>query len=250
MPDALAQALATPGLGWLLLAVCVAGLVRGFAGFGSAMIIMPVASSLLSPVGALVFVTMTDLFGPLPNLARALKDGNRADALRLGFGALLAMPAGVWAVSRLDAEIFGWMVSCVVLGLLALVMAGWRYRGMLTARLIVATGALGGFLGGLTGLAGPPVIMLYMASALPAAAIRANFLLYLLTIDLSMIVTLTLFDLLETGAMLVGVILAAPYMLSNALGARLFHPRAEPVFRAVAYTVIALSAGLGLPLWH
>jgi uncharacterized membrane protein YfcA len=250
MPEALSQALATPGLGWLLVAVCVAGLVRGFAGFGSAMIIMPVAGSLLSPVGALVFLTMTDLFGPLPNLPRALKDGNRADALRLGFGALLAMPLGIWAVSRLDAEIFRWMVSCLVLVLLGLVMAGWRYRGALTARLIVATGGLGGFLSGLTGLAGPPVIMLYMASALPPATIRANFLLYLFMIDLLMIATLLLFGLLESGPMLVGLLLAAPYMLSNAVGGWLFNPRAEPAFRAVAYTIIAVSAALGLPLWH
>ena len=42
MPDWASEVLAIDGLSWLLLAVCVAGTVRGFAGFGSAMIIMPV----------------------------------------------------------------------------------------------------------------------------------------------------------------------------------------------------------------
>ena len=250
MPDILGQALALPGLVWMLVTVCVAGLIRGFSGFGSAMVIMPVASSVLSPVGALVFLTMVELFGPLPNLPRALREGERGDVLRLGLGVVVAMPLGVWAVSHVNAELFGWAVSCVVLILLCLLMAGWRYRGRLTPALIVGTGGLGGFLGGLTGLAGPPVIMLYVASTLPAATIRANFLLYLLIIDTLMIVSLAVFGLLETGSMVAGLLLAVPYMLANAAGAALFTPRAEPVFRVVVYGLIAVSAVLGLPLWN
>ena len=114
MPDVLGQALALPGLVWMLVTVCVAGLIRGFSGFGSAMVIMPVASSVLSPVGALVFLTMVELFGPLPNLPRALREGERGDVLRLGLGVVVAMPLGVWAVSHVNAELFGWAVSCGV----------------------------------------------------------------------------------------------------------------------------------------
>lgn len=250
MPDALGAALAMPGLVWLLIAVCVAGLVRGFSGFGSAMIIMPVASSVLAPISALVFLTMTELFGPLPNLPGALRDGDRSDVLRLGSGAVMAMPPGILAVSRVNPDLFGWAVSCVVLVLLCLLLAGWRYRGRMTPALIVGTGGLGGFLGGLVGLAGPPVIMLYMASTRPVATIRANFLLYLMTVDMLMIVTLAGFGLLQSDPMIAGLLLAVPYMLANVAGAALFRPRAEPVFRLVAYGIIAMSAIVGLPLWN
>ncbi|MCB1311803.1 MAG: sulfite exporter TauE/SafE family protein [Sedimentitalea sp.] len=248
MPDALAQALALPGLGWLLVAVIAAGLVRGFSGFGSAMIIMPVASSVLSPVGALVLLTMTELFGPMPNLPGAWRRGDRADVGRLLLGAALAMPIGIWAVSKVSAEIFGWWVCGVVLVLLVLLIAGWRYRGALTPGLVSVTGALGGFFGA-AGVAGPPVIMLYMASTLPPATIRANFLLYLFGIDLLMLLILSASGLLDSVAMIAGLVLAVPYMATNILGAALFVPRAEPVFRAVAYAIIAASALIGLPLW-
>lgn len=249
MPDAFTQALATPGLGWLMLAVCVAGLVRGFSGFGSALIIMPVASSVLSPVSAIVFLTVTELFGPLPNLPGAWRTANRPDVMRLAGGALLAIPVGVYSLSRVSPEFFGWAVSIVVLILLVPLIAGWRYRGRLTPRMVTATGALGGFLSGSTGLPGPPVIILYMASALPVSVIRANFLLYLFMIDVMMMGVVAAFGLLELAPIVVGLVLTVPYMLANAVGAKLFRPESEHLFRATAYVIIAASAILGLPVW-
>ena len=40
MPDRLNDALALPGIGWLMIVLLLAGLVRGFSGFGSALIII------------------------------------------------------------------------------------------------------------------------------------------------------------------------------------------------------------------
>ena len=49
MPDALAQALATEGLWALCLIYLAAGVVRGFSGFGTALIVVPVAGIYLEP---------------------------------------------------------------------------------------------------------------------------------------------------------------------------------------------------------
>jgi len=249
MPEVTSAALGVPGLGWLLVAVIVAGLVRGFSGFGSAMIIMPVASSVLNPVAAIVFLTMTDLVGPLPILPRALREGNRADVLRLGLGVAIAMPVGVAGLAYMSPDFFGWLVSATVMIMLGLLMTGWRYRGILTPRLVLGTGVLGGFLSGLTGMAGPPVIMLYMASTLPVKVIRANLILYLLTIDLLMIATIAAFGLFDAVPVIIGLVLAVPYMLTTLVGARFFRPGGEHLFRRVAYAIIAASALMGLPLW-
>ena len=250
MPDVLAEVLALPGLGWLVLAVSVAGIVRGFAGFGSAMIIMPVASTVLNPVAAITFMMATELLGPVPNVAGAWRSAAKDDVLRLALGAAVGLPIGVLALANMPAELFGWLVSLTVLGLLAALMAGWRYRGRLTPSLVTGTGALGGALAGSVGLAGPPVIMLYMASLRPIAAIRANLTLYLVMIDLMMIAVIAAFGLLQAGAMIAGLLLSLPYMAVNWIGGRLFDPAREKLFRGVAYVIIAASAILGLPVWH
>jgi uncharacterized membrane protein YfcA len=249
MPEALAAALATDGLIWLALGVITAGLVRGFAGFGSAMIIMPVASSILSPFAAIAFLTIVEFFGPLPNLPDALRRGNRQDVARLLIGALIALPFGLWALSRLPPDVFGWGVSIIVLAVLALLIVGWRYGRPLGTAMLSGVGALGGFLSGVSGLPGPPVIMLYMSSRLPPSVIRANFLLYLFGIDLMMLVWLSWLGRLDAATFVIGGLLIPPYVAANVLGARLFRPEAEQKFRMIAYIIIAASAILGLPLW-
>ena len=250
MPDLVTAALALPGLWWLVGAITAAGLVRGFTGFGSALIIMPAASSVLDPFAALAFLTVVEFWGPLPNLPAALREGERREALRLLLGAAIGLPLGLWALSLLDPAVFGWSVSVIVLILLVLVMTGWRYGGTLSRPMVTAVGSLGGFLGGIAGVPGPPVIMLYMASALPIAVIRANFLLYLLGIDLLMIAMFLMFGLLDPLAITAGLLCVPLYMAANVAGAWLFDPQAERLFRAVAYIVIAASAILGLPVWE
>jgi len=250
MPDTLAQAIATPGLAWLGLAVLIAGLVRGFAGFGSSMIVMPVAASVLTPVQAILFMTAAELLGPLPNLPDALRKGSRPEVGRLMLGVLLGLPLGLWGLSVMSPEGFGWLVSGVVLGLLVLLMGGWRYSGPLTGPLVMATGAVGGFMTGVAGIAGPPVILLYMASRRPAAIVRANFLLYLLAIDVLLFLMLSGTGQVVWPVLWLGLLAGVPNLIGNMIGARLFHPSKERLFRAVAYIVIAASAILGLPLWN
>ncbi|WP_299733219.1 sulfite exporter TauE/SafE family protein [uncultured Tateyamaria sp.] len=249
MPDLLATALALPGVWWLVGAIVAAGLVRGFTGFGSALIIMPMASSVLDPFAALAFLTVVEFWGPLPNLRAAWRDGTPREAGLLLVGAAVGLPLGLLGLSMLDPEIFGWSVSITVMILLVLVMSGWRCAGSLRPGGVVGIGTMGGFLGGIAGVPGPPVIMFYMASAQAIAVIRANFLLYLLGIDVLMIVLFLGFDLLDPLALTVGLLCAPLYMCANVLGAWLFDPRSERLFRAVAYIVIAAAAIVGLPVW-
>lgn len=249
MPDILATALATEGLIWLVATVFIAGLVRGFAGFGSAMIIMPVASSVLTPVEAVIFLISAELIGPLPNAPSAWREGTPRDVGLLISGAVIALPIGVWSLSMMDQTLFGWVVSISVVTMLVLTVTGWRLRGALTRRLTVATGAVGGFMTSFAGIPGPPVIMLYMASSLPISVIRANFLLYLVALDLLLFPMLWLLGLMNWPIVFLGLLVGIPNLVANMLGARLFDPSNESVFRTVAYLVIAASAIIGLPLW-
>lgn len=243
------DALAYEGLIWLVAAVFVAGLVRGFSGFGTAMIYMPVATQVISPIWALTTVIIFDLFGPIPNVPRAWRDGQPRDVLRLGIGAMISLPFGVYLLTRIDPVNFRWMVSVVALILLALLIMGWRYKGVVTKALSYGIGVMGGFLGGFSGLSGPPVIMFYMSSALPAATIRANILLYLVITDLLSIAVFGANGILSLVPLVMGAILAVPFTVANVLGAAIFDPAKEMTYRRVAYGIIAISAASGLPLF-
>ena len=237
-------------LTFLAFGALVAGVVRGFAGFGTAMIYLPVAAQVLSPFAALTTLMVKDIIAPLMHIPRALRDGQPGDVVRLVLSAALFVPVGVWVLSIVHPDVFRWGVSLVALSLLAILILGIRYRGPITKRLLFGTGAVGGFLAGSVGLPGPPVILLYMASTLPSQAIRANNTLYLILADLLIVAVLWWNGYLVPSALALGALMILPYLLGNWLGALIFRPGHDALYRRVAYVIIAASALLGLPIWE
>lgn len=242
----LAQALALEGLGLVLLAAFVAGVVRGFAGFGTAMIFLPVAAIAVAPVWTITILIVMDIVGPMPAIPKALRDGHPRDLARLVAGMAVMLPLGFAVLFALPPEVFALGVSVISLGLLALLMAGVRYRGAMGPPLVFGTGGLAGFLGGAAGIPGPPVILLYMASPLPAQVIRANLTAFLFFFDLISLAGFAVSGRLDLLPVVVGLLCIVPSLAGNFLGGWIFRPGYERLYRGVAYAVIAASALRGL----
>ncbi len=238
------------GLLILSIGAFISGLVRGFSGFGTAMVYLPFAGSQLSPVWALTSMVIMDLTAPLTLVPKTFKDSYLPDIYKLGLGALITCPLGVLILVLLEPEIFRYSVSILTFVLLILLVIGFRYRGKLTAPLIIGTGGLGGFLSGTVGLPGPPVIMLYMASTLPVKTIRANIFIYLIFADLLLLGIFGFKDLLDLSAVFIGVIVMFPYLTALWIGSYFFDSEKEKQYRNTAYLIIFFSALIGLPIWY
>jgi uncharacterized membrane protein YfcA len=232
------------------LAALLAGIVRGFSGFGTALVFLPIAGIVLDPVSAVATVALMDLAGPVPVLVRVRKDVHGRDLARLVGGAIVALPLGLFLLTMVSSSIFRVTVSGISLAMLVLLMAGWRYRGALPHWGVVSIGGASGFLGGIAGVPGPPVIFAYMASTKPARVIRANISTYLYAYDWSVVMILSLAGRIDLPLVVSGLVLTLPNMVGNLTGAALFSPERERVFRAVAYVLIAGVALAGLPFWN
>lgn len=230
-------------------AALLAGLVRGFVGFGTAMVYLPIAGLFLSPVQALVTLTLIDLFGPIPVLRQVWPDAHRVDLRRLLIGVALALPLGIAALVVLNPEQFRTIVGFASLAMLLILITGWRYSGSLAPWAVYGTGGAAGFLGGVAGIPGPPVILIYMASPHPARVIRANTTLFLYGYDVMLLIALVVGVTIEWSYVWLGLLLIIPYLIGNLTGAALFVPQHERAFRWVAYLLIATSALIGLPIW-
>ena len=71
MPDIIAQVWATPGLPWIVLAISLAGIVRGFAGFGTALIFVPVAGIFWPPETVIAVIALTGIASTAALIPRA-----------------------------------------------------------------------------------------------------------------------------------------------------------------------------------
>jgi len=249
MPEALAGALTSPGLAWLAATFILAGLVRGFTGFGTALIFMPVGAIFLPVPVAIVIVTVSGMLTWPLIVPQAVRVADRREVVMLAGAALVTAPLGVWLLSWVERDILRWLVAAAAaLTLLALV-SGWRYRGRVRGAGLGAVGAVAGVLGGTTGLTGPPVILFYLAGQLEAVRVRANTIVFLALLDIGILANLAIRGLVDATALWLAVLLALPYAAGMVVGQRLFRPERERAFRGLAYAVIAGAILTGLPLF-
>jgi uncharacterized membrane protein YfcA len=162
----------------------VSGTARGFSGFGSALIFMPMASSMAAPRLVAALLLIIDFVAALPLAPNAWKHADRKATAVMVFGALIGVPIGTWFLSRLDPVTTRWIISAFVFALLMLLLSGWRYRGKDHAALAVGIGGLSGFCSGLAQTGGPPIVGYWLGRPLPSAIARANILLFFAASDL------------------------------------------------------------------
>jgi len=249
MPDPILAVWATPGLIWLLLAIGVAGIVRGFTGFGTALVFVPVAGIFLAPQTVVGVITLTGIASTTALLPRAWRQADRREVGLLALAALLTVPFGLWLMQALEPVTIRWVVAAVAAITLGALVAGWRFSGLVSRPVLLIIGAMAGILGGLTGLTGPVVILFYLAGQSAAQSVRANTILFLAVLDVVIAVNLLTRGVLESSTVILALTLAVPYFITSLIGQALFDPRHQRLYRWAAYSVIALAVLSGLPLW-
>ena len=146
----------------IAIAICaiafVSGTARGFSGFGSALIFMPLASSLAAPRLVAALLLIIDFVAAAPLVPNAWRHADRKATAVMVMGALVGVPIGTYFLSRLDPVTTRWIISGFVFALLMLLLSGWRYRGKDHPALSIGIGGLSGFCSGLAQTGGPPIV--------------------------------------------------------------------------------------------
>ncbi len=250
MPDMLAQLWLVPGLIWLLLAIAVAGLVRGFTGFGTALVFVPVAGIFLPPTTIVAAMAMTGMVSTFALIPRAWGQASRAEVGYLVLAALVTVPVGLLLLDWLDALTIRWLVAIIAGGTLCTLAAGWRFSGYVSRPGLLAIGALAGIVGGMTGMTGPVVILFYLAGQAAAQTVRANTILFLAVLDFAIAGNLFIRGSVGMDEVILAAALAVPYFTTTMIGQALFSPSRERIYRGLSYAVIGLAVVTGLPLWE
>lgn len=234
-------------LGFILAVTLVAGLARGFSGFGGALIFMPLASIVIDPKLATAALLMADGVAALSLIPGAAKNAGRKDPVLMACGALFGIPLGTALLVHIAPVTLRWGISLTVLAMLALLVSGWRYRGESRAPLTVLVGFISGTFSGAAQLGGPPVVAYLLGRDVPGRTIRAGIILFFALSSTISAVIYGANGLLTLDAVKLAVMIAPVFSLGLYSGARAFRFASERVFRAVCYGLIATAAIAGLP---
>ncbi len=232
----------------IILIVFVTGIVRGFSGFGSGMIIGPSAAAFFGPPMALAMISIMDAFPTLALVWQSRRHVNWRELIPVIMGYAMLVPLGVWVLKSGDPTAIRWFISISILTAVFILRSGWKYRGTRNAAVSVSVGGVGGFMGASAALPGPAVLVYWLASAAKAATVRANMIYYLFITDL-FIIAGYLFGGIYTWEALWRAVLCTPgYIIGMFIGTHFFASASDKTYRNVAFVMILIAAVTSLPI--
>ncbi len=229
-----------------ILATIVAGVMRGYAGFGTAVILAPIFATLWGTREGVPVMLLMELMITMQLAPKAWPEADRRVVLTLGGAALLTMPLGTYALFALDQETLRRLIGGFVLVFGCALMSGWRYRGGRPLWLNLSVGGVAGLLKGATGMSGPPVILYLLSGVEEAKRHRANLIIFFAIIAVSSVLGPFLFGLIDVATFARLAVVLPVMFLSVPLGVRAFHVVPQRMYRPFAMAVLLAAGGIAL----
>lgn len=221
----------------------IAGVMRGYSGFGTAVLLAPAYSVLWGPRIGVPVMLLMELAVSLQLLPKAFGQADRRVILPIGAAACLMTPFGAFVLLTADQDALRRAIGALVLVFGLLLASGWRYHGARPLPLNLAVGGLAGLLKGATGISGPPVILYMLAGPEAAKQHRANLILFFATISVISIIPPALGGLMGFQVIAKLLILLPVMLLSVPIGVRLFHVIPERLYKRLAL-IFLVATGL------
>lgn len=222
-----------------------AAFTKGFAGFGQALVAVPLLATTL---GVRMTGPLMSLFAVASNvylLARHRRDLNWREVWRLSAASLVAVPLGVWGLGTLDERI--------VLGILGFVLISYALYSLLgpalprieNRNLAFPFGFVCGLMGGAYNTAGPPAVIYGAFRGWEPAEFKGNLQAFFL-LNSTMVVPSHLLSGNYTPDVLRQFLLAVPFLLLGIFVGSRMDKHVSPVHFRKAVLVLLIILGLSL----
>ena len=225
-----------------LVAALAAAFVRGLAGFGMAILLVPVLGLAIPPTEAVVTANWLGIFIGLVGL-RAMLGASERSAFTIAGLAMVATPLGVWLLSVTDPALARLLIALVALVAFALVLLpkrpdGHQPSGIETGGTGIACGVLTGF----AGMPGVPVVPFYLRRQIAPQLARASMMTIFLATSVAGVGSAMALQVATWRELLLASLLFPAVLAGNWLGNKAFGKVSDAAWRTFVGLVLGLSA--------
>ena len=234
--------LATIGMSGII--ILFAAIIRGFSGFGLALVSVPLLSMIMPPMSFVPLIFGMQIIAVFSGLKRTLQDVQWDQIIPLVPGGFLGTWVGLLLLYRINPEILGIIIAIAVVLVAVSLLRGLRFSRHFSKLETAIIGLLAGLLNGAASLPGPPVILAQLVMPNTNKMVRSNLIIFFTILSLLGLASIVAGGKLnETHVYLIAT--SAPFLLFGTwLGERLFHnPVMFPYYRRIS-TYILLSIGI------
>jgi len=223
----------------------VAGVVRGFNGFGGPALMALVLTQFYSPLSVLTKIMIIDAVAFLLLVPSTVREFNRRVVAVVTLATLAGLPFGTYLLIEMDPVVMKRAVAAAVAACVIVMLFGHRFRELPSLAVHIVVGVLAGVVLGATYIA--LVVMIFLFS-LPAsgAESRANAVFWSLAISAVLIATHVVLGTVTAHDLWRATLVGTVYLAGTAAGAWCFRRTGERQFRRVVLWLLLGLAAVGL----
>jgi uncharacterized membrane protein YfcA len=234
---------------WVLLgvagSVALAAGAQQVAGFGFALMAMPLLSALVGPRDAVALAAVASLAGGLAMSYRLRELVVRPVLRRLAVGALFGLPLGVVVLGTVPEVPLQVAVAVAVLAMVVILAAGFRFRRE-RPRTEVGAGFVSGAMGTSIGIGGPPVVLVLQAADVEQHAFRATTVTFFVLCNLATLPLVLGTGVVDLDTWPAAVVAVPAALAGNRACEGLAHRVRPEQFRPLVLGLLVVAAAIGL----
>ena len=231
---------------WVIPVVVFAGVVRGYSGFGFAVISVIGLNFFLEPKQSVAVVLSLDLICSINLRKKAINQANFETLKKLTFGSLLGIPIGYTCLLLIPSEILKILICLVIVVLSLFLFSSYRPFDTEKTSTKLAFGLASGAGTASASIGGPMIVYYMLSSNLSTSTQRATMILFFIIIELLSITTIMLGGMVDATLPKALLILLVPTLISVHVGQYLFTRKPPVTLKSFALPVMITVAVLGL----
>ena len=230
---------------YLILAIFVAlisGIIRGYAGFASGLILVPIFTLLFSPIEGIAVAAIASSAGGIQLIPSSLKSVYWPELAPTLISAAFAASIGVLFLVSNEPKMIKLIMGIILIGASIVLMTGWTYRGVRNVYTSLVAGTMAGGALGAFGLPAGQFFALYFVSSPQVAVIqRANIIVCASTTVFFLLGGLIFNNQVTVDTVYRALFITPIFMLGTWLGTRLFLNLPIKWFSKIIYFLMAIT---------
>jgi len=222
--------------------IFIAAIVRGYSGFGFAMIGVAGISLTAPPDVAIPTVLILEVIVGLLLLPPVIRQIEWRPVLTLLAGAIVLTPIGAIVLIRIPADLARVGIA-IVIALAAILLL--RSKGTRPApgdAATVGVGGIAGLLNGAFGISGPPIALFFFGTERGAHVSRASMMACFLALDLVAVASFGVGGLIDRDVLITVLFCLPALAIGSWIGHRLFHGSDTSKFRTRVLWILLILA--------
>lgn len=228
-------------VGIALVATLASAYVRGLAGFGLAILLVPVLALALKPVEAVLIANMLGLMIGLTEIRWLISQAEKS-AWHIAGVVVLTTAPGMALLAITPAPVARLLIALVALSAFVAVLIPPREPETPGRIHTLLTGAASGVLTGFAGMPGPPVVPYYVGRAIPREVAKASMVLVFTIASTTGIASGLALGTMHWRLLLLALALFPVVLIGNALGRRALGKISDRAWRIFAATVLGAAS--------